>query len=116
MKTRRIGTADCEQRSQRLESPPFALPGRLAPVNRTRHLNAYAFTAAEHLRVQQEIEARAHDFWRKRGDRPDHALDDWLRAEREVVARFIRTRMRFADFLPPRAPASKSTCISRQSL
>jgi DUF2934 family protein len=118
MRTRHIRTADCEQKPRRSECPSFAfaLPDRPAPMNRTRHSNAYAFTAAEHLRVQQEIEERAHDFWRKRAERPDNALNNWLRAESEVVARFIRTRLWFADFQPPKSPVSKSTHISRQRL
>ena len=48
------------------------------------------FTAADHLKVQMEIEERAHELWLAGGSHQDTALDHWLNAEREVLEEFIR--------------------------
>jgi hypothetical protein len=50
------------------------------------------FTADEHLRVQCEIEKRAHQFWRSEGGIFQTAEEHWLRAECEVLLEFIWTR------------------------
>ena len=47
------------------------------------------FTVDDHLRVQEQIEKRAHELWRAGGCRQDAALDDWLHAERELLENFI---------------------------
>jgi hypothetical protein len=48
------------------------------------------FTIEEHLRVQREIEERAHRFWFAKGCALKNALDDWLKAEAEVLAEFAK--------------------------
>ncbi len=47
------------------------------------------FTVEDHLRVQQQIEARANELWRDGGCCDQSALNHWLRAEREVLEQFI---------------------------
>jgi len=47
------------------------------------------FTVEDHLRVQQQIEARANELWRAGGCCDGTALSDWLRAEREVLEQFV---------------------------
>ena len=47
------------------------------------------FTVADHLKVQMEIEQRAHELWLAEGSRQDAALENWLNAEREVLEDFI---------------------------
>ena len=47
------------------------------------------FTVEDHLRVQQQIEARANELWREGGCADGEALRDWLRAEREVLEQFV---------------------------
>jgi hypothetical protein len=79
---------------------PFAGPPGLAPMIRTHSSNTNAFTAEEHLRVQQAIERRAHELWRERDGPPDHALNHWLQAEHEVVAGFVRNRLQFDTSSP----------------
>ncbi len=54
-----------------------------------------AFILAEHLRVQQEIEARAHQFWLAKGGASKSALNDWLAAEAEVLTEFVGRRESF---------------------
>jgi cytidylate kinase len=48
-----------------------------------------AFTAGEHLEVEQQIERRARELWCLQGCQDGSALDDWLQAEREVSEHFI---------------------------
>ena len=48
-----------------------------------------AFTAGEHLEVEQQIERRARELWCLQGCQDGSALDDWLQAEREVLEHFI---------------------------
>jgi hypothetical protein len=48
------------------------------------------FTIEEHLQVQWEIEERAHRFWFAKGCALKSALDDWLKAENEVLAEFAK--------------------------
>lgn len=52
------------------------------------------FTVADHLKVQRQIEQRAHALWLAGGSRQDTALSNWLRAEREVLQNFILRRQR----------------------
>jgi hypothetical protein len=47
------------------------------------------FTVDDHLLVQQQVEASANEFWRARGCCDEAALSDWLRAEREVLEKFV---------------------------
>jgi|SRR5882724_9021772 len=47
------------------------------------------FTVDDHLHVQEQIEKRAHELWREGGCRNQSALSDWLRAEREVLEKFV---------------------------
>ena len=35
--------------------------------------------------LEQEIRLRAYYLFVRRGEREGHALDDWLRAEREII-------------------------------
>ncbi|MBZ5704311.1 MAG: DUF2934 domain-containing protein [Acidobacteriia bacterium] len=37
--------------------------------------------------IQAEIRRRAHEIYERRGKAPGHALDDWLRAEAEVLGK-----------------------------
>jgi len=50
------------------------------------------FTVADHLKVQMQIEQRAHELWLAGGYRQDTALENWLNAEREVLGDFILKR------------------------
>ena len=47
------------------------------------------FTIEEHLGVQQQIERRARELWCAGGFCRSTALNDWLRAESEVLEQFI---------------------------
>jgi hypothetical protein len=49
------------------------------------------FTVADHPSVQQQIENRAYELWRMRCQQ-DPALDDWLRAEFEILQDFLIKR------------------------
>jgi hypothetical protein len=76
--------------------------GRLHPQANIRQLHPVSiqptlaiqaqdpFTIEEHLRVQREIEERAHRFWFAKGCALKSALDDWLKAEAEVLAEFAK--------------------------
>lgn len=35
--------------------------------------------------LHEQIEARAHEIYLSRGAEPGHELDDWLRAESEIM-------------------------------
>src|ERR1700691_1334668 len=48
------------------------------------------FTVEEHLGVQEQIERRACELWCAGGCRHGTALNDWLRAECEVLEQFLR--------------------------
>jgi hypothetical protein len=52
------------------------------------------FTLEEHLRVQREIEKRAHRIWFADGCNAQSTLADWLNAEDAVLLEFMETRMR----------------------
>jgi len=56
------------------------------------------FTVAEHLKVQEQIEQRAYELWLARGSRQNGALDNWVRAEREVLEDFIQAGTHALDF------------------
>jgi hypothetical protein len=71
--------------ANRLAGPPAGAPAE--------------FTIAEHLRVQREIEKRAHRFWFAKGCALNTALNDWLKAEAQVLAEFVKSR-------PPRQAVS----------
>lgn len=66
-------------------------PASVQPIPAIRA--QYPFTIEEHLRVQVEIEQRAHQFWSAKGRTSNNALNDWLKAESDVLAEFARTRM-----------------------
>jgi hypothetical protein len=44
--------------------------------------------------TQQEIAARAFEYYCARGGQPGGELDDWLRAERELLATLVASRPR----------------------
>jgi len=56
------------------------------------------FTVAEHLKVQEQIEQHAYELWIARGSRQNGALENWVRAEREVLEDFITVRTHALDF------------------
>lgn len=56
------------------------------------------FTVAEHLNVQEQIERRAYELWLAGGSRQNGALENWVRAEREVLEDFIQARTHALDF------------------
>jgi hypothetical protein len=76
-------------------SPPAA--GRRSdsasgnPMPGGRVLNE--FTCEEHLLVQWQIEERARRIWSANGFASQYSLDDWLKAEDEVLTEFARARM-----------------------
>lgn len=100
MKTLRTVAARCRQKPSCFESVPFPAPGAPASPGRTHYPDSLAFTAEEHLGVQQQIEQRARELWRHRGRQTDNALNDWLQAEEEVVIRFIRIRINLGGCQP----------------
>jgi hypothetical protein len=84
----------------------------MRPLSRGRLLQGVVFTAEEHLRVQQQIERRARVLWCAGGCRHGTTLKDWVQAEREVLAQFIRAYSR-RDSLPQssrREPAARVAC------
>ena len=101
MKAPRTVAARCGQKPARTERLPFMNPGALVSMGGTHHSDSLTFTAEEHLEVQQKIEQRARELWRQRGGLPGNALNDWLRAEEEVVVGFIRIRIRSDVLQPP---------------
>ena len=70
----------------------------MKPTRRRKSDKAPVFTVDDHLRVQTQIEQRAYEFWRAGGSRPDTTLDDWVRAEREVLENFIQAGTHALDF------------------
>ena len=67
---------------------PHSTSGQPMPAVRAQS----EFTVEEHLRVQREIEERAHGFWLAKGCALRNALNDWLIAEEEVLAEFVKAR------------------------
>ena len=43
--------------------------------------------AAEAPRIEEEVRKRAYELFEMRGREQGHELDDWLRAEREILGR-----------------------------
>jgi hypothetical protein len=41
---------------------------------------------SETLTFEEKVRQRAQQLYEKRGSAPGHALDDWLQAERELLA------------------------------
>ncbi len=62
------------------------------------------FTVYDHLRVQQQIEERAHELWHAGGCCDQSAMSDWLQAEREVLEQFV---LAYALQGPARREASR---------
>ena len=60
----------------------------------SRIVESFVFSTDHHLRVQQQIEQRALALWKAEGCSHGTALNDWLRAEREVLERVIRNYSR----------------------
>ncbi len=95
--------------SSRRRFPRVCLNGRSQAPRPRRHPQAvqliYAhlpplgvLAAEHHLRAQTQIEQRAQQLWFAGLGRPAAALNDWLRAEREVVnelcAAFLHRNLR----------------------
>lgn len=59
----------------------------------------------DHLWVQQEIEKRALHLWVAGGGHGNDALNDWLAAERDVLAEYVsdRSHSQSARFAPGEA-------------
>jgi hypothetical protein len=95
MKAQSETTARCRKK--------LSSSGRLHPQSNIRQQHSVSalptpairaqspFTTEEHLRVQSKIEERAHRFWFAKGCALKNALDDWLKAEAEVLAEFAKT-------------------------
>ena len=58
------------------------------------------------LPTDQDIAVRAHQIFLDRGSIPGHDLDDWLQAERELIAASVATPQ-------PKAQAAASSTTSR---
>jgi len=95
MKAQSETAARCRKKSSssgRLHPQANVRQQHLASVQPTPAIKAQnPFTIEEHLRVQREIEERAHRFWFAKGCVLKNALDDWLKAEAEVLAEFAKT-------------------------
>ena len=50
------------------------------------------FAVAEHLYVQYRIERRARELWVLNGCRHNRSIDEWIQAELEITAAFIRSQ------------------------
>jgi len=59
--------------------------------------------------VQLEIEKRAHRFWFMNGCALSNALNDWLKAENEVLAEFAKTRTPRHPAQPARSETKTNT-------
>jgi hypothetical protein len=70
---------------------------------------AHDFTIEEHRKVQLEIERRAHRFWLTNGCVLSSALNDWLMAENEVLAEFVKTRPQCHPVQPARRETKTNT-------
>src|SRR5258706_6966483 len=64
-------------------------PMKNRPISKSGKKQMVVFTSGEHLGVQEQIERRARELWCAGGCRHGTALNDWLRAEREVLEQFI---------------------------
>jgi len=56
------------------------------------------FTVGDHLKVQEQIEQRAYELWLGGGSHQNGTLENWVRAEREVLEDFIQARTHALDF------------------
>jgi len=71
---------------------------------------AMALTVEEHLWLHRMMERRAHELWLEGGGRRRSALENWLRAEREVWGEFERMpgRGRYQVFSRPKAALKRA--------
>jgi hypothetical protein len=60
------------------------------------------------LPTDQDIAVRAHQIFLDRGSIPGHDFDDWLQAERELIAASVAT-----PTSQPKAQAAASNATSR---
>ena len=69
-----------------------------------------ALTVEEHLWLHRMMERRAHELWLEGGGRRRSALENWLRAEREVWGEFERMpgRGRYQVFSRPKAALKRA--------
>ena len=67
-------------------------------MKRTKREKIPVFTVADHLKVQEQIEQRAYELWLAGGSHQNGALENWVRAEREVLEDFIQARTHALDF------------------
>ena len=65
-------------------------------------------TIAVGLPTDQDIALRAHQIFLDRGSIPGHDLDDWLQAERELIAASVATPQP-----QPKTQAAASNATSR---
>ena len=74
------------------------------------------FTREEHLMVQRQIEERARRIWSANGFASQNPLDDWLKAEEEVLAEFAQARMQSRRLLlAPRHEPDKPGNFQRKN-
>jgi len=66
---------------------------------------ATVLATEQHLRAQTQIEQRAHQLWFAKGGHPSGALNDWLRAEREVVQKLCDALLHRDNREPESVPA-----------
>ena len=104
MKTQRKPKRESGRRSELPHHVESKKGTRFYPVNPLKFVPEIKptdkFTVAEHLRVQREIEQRAHRLWRLNGCGMQTALSDWLQAEVQVLIEFIEARMQVRP-MPP---------------
>ena len=81
------------------------------------------FAVEDHLRVQQQIEARANELWREGGCGDQSASNHWLRAEREVLEQFVlaydprpsaRAEPRRGPITGPKPPNQKTQLLRQR--
>jgi len=73
------------------QSHAAAIKHQIPPASSQPVPAQYEFTIEEHLNVQGEIEERAHR-WFTNGYTLKNSLNDWLKAENEVLLEFVKTR------------------------
>ena len=66
------------------------------------------FTAEKHLVVQEQIERRARELWGAGGCCQGTALNDWVRAECEILEQFILAFARQHSFPLSSAGAARN--------
>src|SRR5258708_35500210 len=91
---------------------PASIASGFCPIlkEQTTMHEAPLFTVYDHLRVQQQIEERAHELWHAGGCCDQSAMSDWLQAEREVLAQFVLAYalQGSAPREPSRSPAAEA--------